>query len=239
MGLLDNLLRRFGYVKIARYGLTVAPNGNIVPIAALALPPPAPMGWRAQTGDAMPLPAPDWTREAWAPPAPQPFVQPSVQPFAQPFVQPTPPAPRAAVSPPPLPQPAQAEQTDGEGDWEWKLAMARAKAREDETQVIPKAGQIATMQPTAPPPAAPPRQRLARATTPPQAPFRARPLGARSNYRPSRLPGVGGRPSDRPLARPALASPTGLGEDTQVDTKRAPAASGGALPRFTDRFAVG
>jgi hypothetical protein len=250
MGLLDKLFLRLGYVKIERYGLTLAPNGHIVPMTQMVAAPAA--TWRAPTGDGMPLPAPEVTKESF--PMPRMFATPPPPPIAA--IQPMNPqqrmlspypaaiAPAASAAMPAAAAPAQANETEaepeeGSGEWEWKLAMARAKAREDITQVIPQHGQMQAMQRPQPAPA--PRQRAARGSQPPRAPIATPPRPPVGRFaRPPGLPGVAPRPSDRPLGAPAAAPVRrrrSLGDDTKVDARPAPANRGGDLPRFTSRFA--
>ncbi len=226
MSFLESLFRRFGYIKIERYGLTLAPNGHIVPMTSMG-----PEPWQSHDGLSMPLAAPP--SEETLRRAPTPYPPPihagptepprSVAPPPVPAAASPGPAPAAATQPTPVPvvaagsgpqQRAASESDDeDEGDWEWKLAMARAKAREDITQIIPKSQQAAAAPPPLrrPPrstPPAPPMRRAARATAAPRAP---RPLHPR-------LPGLPRRPSDQPLGRP-------LGEETQVDARAARAFS--------------
>lgn len=147
MPAISNLLARFGYVKLAPYGLVLTAEGRIMSLrpailddglggrivgwpdgdlAAMEL-----QKWEPARPASLPAPA---TRVAALPP-PIPRIA-----FPKPAAVIAPAAPVAATSAPVLPTPGVAEvgQVD-EDEWEWEIALARARVAADEAELAAKA----------------------------------------------------------------------------------------------------
>jgi hypothetical protein len=126
MPAISNLLARFGFVKLARYGLVLTPEGRIMSLRPAILEDGLGgriVGWPDGDLAAMEL-------QKWEP--------------ALPAKQPAP-ATRVAAAPPPIPAPkavpapvvAEAPQVD-EDEWEWEIALARARAATEEAKAVPR-----------------------------------------------------------------------------------------------------
>ena len=164
MPALDSLLKRFGFVRIARYGLVLTPEGRIMSLRPAVLEDGLGgriVGWPDGDLAAMEL-------QKWEParPAPLPAVATrlAVRPPAIPLPKPAPvaapkPAPIAApvAAPVVVPAPVLAEpaQVD-EDEWEWTIALARARAAAEESEQAAASVRRARLD-TIPPPAAQPK----------------------------------------------------------------------------------
>ena len=164
MGAFDNLLRRWGYVRLDRFGLVLTPEDRVVSTRPLVLDDGSGariVGWTDHDLAAMQLPR-------WDPlqPAPLPAVAPraAVAPprIAQPIAPPPPvPPPRPAVVMPaaPAPEPEPVVPVEEDDDWEWVIAIARARAAAEE-QEITFTEPHPVVAPPPPPPAPPQRSRV-------------------------------------------------------------------------------
>lgn len=142
MPAIDRLLRRFGFVKLSRYGLVLTPEGRIMSLRPAVLEDGLGgriVGWSDGDLAAMEL-------QKWEParPAPVPAV---ATRLAIPVVMPR----LAAVAPAP--------QVD-EDEWEWEIALARARVASEEPAPVVRRARLDTI----PPPAA----TLAVVTIPPK-----------------------------------------------------------------------
>jgi hypothetical protein len=160
MPALDSLMKRFGFVRLARYGLVLTPEGRIMSLRPAVLDDGLGgrvVGW--QHGDlaamelqrwepARPAPAPVRAvadRVAVIPPVPP---RPPVARVAPVAIIPERAAPMAAIAAPvsaPLPivpavEVASAPQVE-EDDWEWTIALARARAAADDGDTAAEAVQ--------------------------------------------------------------------------------------------------
>jgi hypothetical protein len=159
MGAIDNFLRRFGFVKLDRYGLVHTPDDRIVStrptvlddglggkivgwresdLAAMELETWVAMGTAEPKRKPQPLPAPPLARPA----RPLPGVSPA--PLA---VAPVPaPVPVAVAVPAPVPVPVPPqvalEPKVEEDDWEWEIAGARARAEAADSEVTAAAAPL-------------------------------------------------------------------------------------------------
>lgn len=147
MSFIAAILNRFGYVKLARYGLSVGPDGQVRTIGTHGALPAA--AWQSHDGRPLPL-SPEWGGIAdWAPPPPAPVSfapnaprsrRPSAlrRPGSASETAPTnllrghvEPA-AASVSPDveaaAAPSSSAAPRTPEDEEWEWNLALARARA---------------------------------------------------------------------------------------------------------------
>jgi hypothetical protein len=149
MPALENLMKRFGFVKLARHGLVLTPEGRIMSLRPAILDDGLGgriVGWPEDDLAAMEL-------QKWEP----------ARPASKPAV-----ATRLAVSPPPIPLPkppprvasvvaapvvAQAPQVD-EDEWEWEIALARARAAAEESEQAAASVRTRARLDTIPPPAA-------------------------------------------------------------------------------------
>jgi hypothetical protein len=123
MPAISNLLARFGYVKLARYGLVLTPEGRIMSLRPAVLEDGLGgriVGWPDGDLAAMEL-------QKWEPARPARLPEPAT---------------RVAALPPPIPAPkrvaavpavAEAPQVD-EDEWEWEIALARARVAADEVE---------------------------------------------------------------------------------------------------------
>jgi len=157
MPAIDQLMKRLGFVKIARYGLVLTPEGRIMSLRPVVLDDGLGgriVGWPDGDLAAMEL-------QKWEP----------ARPASKPAV-----ATRLAVPPPPIPlkpmvisQPVQiapipvlapvaaapvvapAPQVE-EDEWEWEIALARARAAAEEVEQAAAALRPRTRSNTVPPP---------------------------------------------------------------------------------------
>ncbi|HVV82424.1 MAG TPA: hypothetical protein VHE35_05065, partial [Kofleriaceae bacterium] len=205
MSLLDGLLARAGYVKLSRYGLGLAPDGRIVPLAPMSAAPvaqalvPAQPTWA--TAPAATPTAADWHRAAPVrTPAP---ATPSATDWHRAAPLPTP-APDEPMGPRKLPaviiddgpeegdddadDDADDDQGGDEEEWLRQVAAAKARIAAEEAQASPRVAK----------PAAPPSpSRTARAGTDP-----ARDALAARLPPPARAASSSGQPA-RPPAPPS------------------------------------
>jgi len=208
MPAIDNLLKRLGFVRLARYGLVLTPEGRIMSLRPAVLDDGLGgriVGWPDGDLAAMEL-------QKWEP----------ARPAAKPAV-----ATRLAVAPPPIPMPkpvavtpatpvpvavvAQPPQVE-EDDWEWEIALARARvaAEESEQAAASVRAPRARLQ-TIPPPVAAPK--LAVVQIPPIDEERTSPSLELVRERPLASPiGVRKQPTmpvaTLPPPRPGTAPPT-------------------------------
>lgn len=161
----DALLKRFGFVKLSRYGLVLTSEGRIMSLRPAILDDGLGgriVGWRDGDLAAMEL-------QKWEParPAAKPGVATRLAVTPPPRPMPKPAlvvAPAAPVAVPPLPQVAQAPQVE-EDDWEWEIAYARARVAAEEQATAQARAPRARLD-TIPPP----QPKLAVVTIPPRAP---------------------------------------------------------------------
>ena len=172
MPALANLMKRFGFVQLSRYGLVLTPEGRIMSLRPAVLDDGLGgriVGWTDGDLAAMEL-------QKWEParPAPKPAV-----------------ATRLAITPPPLPLPkpaplpapvvvpapvvAQPAQVD-EDEWEWEIALARARVAAEESEQAAASVRPRARLETIPPPVA---QKLAVVKIPPKQPTQQLPVVAK------------------------------------------------------------
>lgn len=168
MPAIDNLLKRWGFVRLSRYGLVLTPEGRIMSLRPAVLDDGMRgriVGWQDDDLAAMEL-------EKWEParPAPQRAVASRVASAPPPLAPLVRPVPSVAIPPvfvmsPPISIPdisalpsqvAPAAEVD-EDEWEWTIALARARAAADEVEVARAAATTPTpprrtRQDTVPPP---------------------------------------------------------------------------------------
>jgi hypothetical protein len=161
MPAIDNLLKRLGFVRLARYGLVLTPEGRIMSLRPAVLEDGLGgriVGW--PDGDLAAMELQKW--EPARPAAPQAVatrlaVAPPPRPMPKPAVVVAPAAPIAAVSRPvtvvAAPPVAQAPQVD-EDDWEWTIALARARVVAEESEQAAASVRTRARLDTIPPPAA-------------------------------------------------------------------------------------
>jgi hypothetical protein len=157
MGAFESLMKRLGYVKLSQYGLVLAPDGRVIPLASEAEP-----TWDSPRLAPVALP--------FAPTVPQPARPRAAPPPAPPPVPVAPPV-TAALAPAPVVE---------EDEWEWEIAVARARAAaEGPTVAVPRAAAPRVTQPrvaAAPVKAAPPLAPRAPAKPTPAPPLAAQPV---------------------------------------------------------------
>lgn len=149
MAVFRDLLRRWGFVKLERYGLVVTPDDRIVSTRPAALNDGAGgriVGWR-DDDLAMAELAP-WRPDQAPRPAPRPAPEPAAHAPAQgPMQFPAmPPIVRVEVA---------AEAPVDEDDWEWTIALARARAAAEEPETVAPVPPSPAPQSAVPPAAAP------------------------------------------------------------------------------------
>ena len=130
MPAIDNLLKRLGFVKLARYGLVLTPEGRIMSLRPAVLEDGLGgkiVGWPDGDLAAMEL-------EKWEParPAAKPAVATRLAVAPPPIPLPKPPV-MAPVAPAPVAVVAQPPQVE-EDDWEWEIALARARVAAEESE---------------------------------------------------------------------------------------------------------
>ena len=180
MPALDSLLKRLGFVRIARYGLVLTPEGRIMSLRPAVLDDGLGgriVGWPDGDLAAMEL-------QKWEParPAPMPAVATRLA-ITPPPIPRLKPAPVAAPVVVPAPVVAAAPQVE-EDEWEWEIALARARAAAEESEQAAASVRRARLD-TIPPPAVQPK--LAVVTIPPRVPTE---------------PAIQRIPAERPLATP-------------------------------------
>ena len=171
MPAIDTLLKRFGFVKLARYGLVLTPEGRIMSLRPAVLEDGLGgriVGW--PDGDLAAMELQKW--EPARPASPQ-AVATRLAVAPPPMLMPKPAAiiaPAAPIAPPPKPLAvvaaavvAQAPQVD-EDDWEWTIALARARVSAEESEQAAASVRTRARLDTIPPPAS---QRLAVVRIPP------------------------------------------------------------------------
>lgn len=127
MSAIDSVLKRFGFIKLSRYGLVLTPEGRIMSLRPAVLDDGLGsriVGWADGDLAAMDL-------EKWEParPAPQ-------RAMASRVAMPAMPKPAVVIAPA-APAVAPAPQVE-EDEWEWEIALAHARAAaEDEKAVAP------------------------------------------------------------------------------------------------------
>ncbi len=136
-------MKRFGFVKLARYGLVLTPEGRIMSLRPALLEDGFGgriVGWR--DGDLAAMELPRWER--WEPARPAAnqaaatrVAMPALRPSAR-SMSTLPGMPPITVSAPavsPIPRKvAEAPQVE-EDDWEWTIALARARASAEESEL--------------------------------------------------------------------------------------------------------
>jgi hypothetical protein len=147
MAAIDSLLKRFGFVKLARYGLVLTPEGRIMSLRPAVLEDGLGgriVGWPDGDLAAMEL-------QEWEPARPAPAsavatrlaVAPRLMPMPKPAIVIAPAAPAVAPAP----------QVD-EDDWEWEIALARARVAAEESEMVAAPQVRRARLDTIPPPAA-------------------------------------------------------------------------------------
>lgn len=147
MPVIQNLMKRMGFVKLSRFGLVLTPDGRILSMRPSVLDDGIGgriVGW--EDGDlaaaelqkwepARPAPAQAVApRLAMPPPLPVRTTQPAPV-VAKPAPTPAPPVVIVPVAPPvvkPAPASVAPEPVEVEDDWEWTIAIARARAAAEE-----------------------------------------------------------------------------------------------------------
>jgi hypothetical protein len=158
MPAIDSLLKRFGFVKLSRYGLVLTPEGRIMSLRPAVLDDGLGariVGWPDGDLAAMEL-------QKWEParPAPAAAVATRLAVAPRPMPMPKP----AVVIAPAAPVVAMAAGVD-EDDWEWEIALARARVAAEESDMVAAPQVRRARLDTIPPPAA----KLAVVTIPPKA----------------------------------------------------------------------
>ena len=156
MAAMDTLLKRWGFVRISRYGLVLTPEGRIISLRPAMLDDGLGsriVGWQDHDLVAMELPRWEPARPA-APPAVANRIA----------IPPRLPAPLQVMPAPMMPAPivvaAVAQPVEvAEDEWEWEIALARARVAEDDVEVMravptPMPAPRRTRQDTVPPPLA-------------------------------------------------------------------------------------
>jgi hypothetical protein len=257
MGAIDNLLRRWGFVRVDRFGLILTPDDRVVSTRQHVLDDGLGgkiVGWL--DGDLAAMELQPWGAPRAAAPAPAPVprlasVMRVVAPPPPPRVTaPMPvvmaPPPPVVLAPPPapaiVPPPPVADEPDLEEDeWEWEIAMARVRALakqeaadrdRDVVTVLEKPEPIAAPEPVARPLAA---SRPQAVTRPPLKPApRAHPITRQLHSTGKTVIPVPSLPvaSDVTAVRPLTRAPRGT--NRVEDTIRTHAAS----PANEDRTAT-
>jgi len=186
MAAIENLMKRWGFVRLSRYGLVLTPEGRIMSLRPEVLDDGLGgkiVGWGDQDLAAAELArweAPAATKAVAIPvamPNPKavrvspPVAASTISPLIQPRVAP-PAIPAAAVRPvPPViaaPHVAPAAEPE-EDEWEWEIALARARAASEEAVIVarPSRSSRRMRADTVPPPAFLP-SKTAMGVAPPQ-----------------------------------------------------------------------
>jgi hypothetical protein len=144
MPAIENLLKRWGFVRLSRYGLVLTPEGRIMSLRPAVLDDGMGgriVGWRDRD-----LAAAELSRWEPARPAPQkavastvathvrvspPIAARTIAPLAPPAPAPVIPAPAAAAAGNLAIYVAPAEEPE-EDEWEWEIALARARVAAEE-----------------------------------------------------------------------------------------------------------
>src|SRR5688500_5093341 len=129
MPAITNLMKRLGFVRLARYGLILTPEGRIMSLRPAVLDDGLGgriVGWSDGDLAAMEL-------QKWEParPAPASAVATRLAVAPRPMPMPKP----AIVIAPAAPAVAPAPQVD-EDDWEWEIALARARVAGEESEMV-------------------------------------------------------------------------------------------------------
>jgi hypothetical protein len=207
MPAIDSLLARFGFARLARYGLVLTPEGRIMSLRPAVLEDGLGgriVGWPDGDLAAMEL-------QKWEPARPAPrdaaatrLAVPVTRPIAPPMM------PKPAIVVAPAAAVAPAPQVD-EDEWEWEIALARARVTSDESEQMAAPIRRARLD-TIPPPSAP---KLAVLTIPPRAePPKPEPVVAAKKTQPlaavalAPKPVAVSMPTPTPQARPGTAPPT-------------------------------
>ena len=130
MPAIDHLLKRLGFVRIARYGLVLTPEGRIMSLRPAILDDGLGgriVGW--PDGDLAAMELAKWEP---ARPAPQTAVATRLAITPPPIPRPVP-LPVPVVTPAAAPIVAQPPQVD-EDEWEWEIALARARVAAEEVE---------------------------------------------------------------------------------------------------------
>jgi hypothetical protein len=211
MPAIDRLLKRWGFVKLSRYGLVLTPEERIMSLRSTILDDGLGgrvVGW--QDGDLAAAELRAWESASSAPPRPVApvMMRPAPAPVAAAPAPAHAPAPRAAVTVAPMAAPQAPVEED---EWEWAVVMARARAAAEEAE---EAARIATAK--APTPSRPTTLVTPASTRPTPSPIvpRAtdamsplRPAPASTRTRPFPAPPLSeGTPPSRPALSPADAS---------------------------------
>lgn len=145
MPAIHHLMKRFGFVRLDRYGLVLTPEGRIMSLRPAVLDDGLGgkiVGW--QEGDLATM-----ELEPWEPY--RPAAQRAVASRVAITMLPTPiPAAPVAVAVPVAPEPVV-----DEDEWEWEIALARARVAADEVQATIVAAPPRRTKPTPPPIPAP------------------------------------------------------------------------------------
>jgi hypothetical protein len=182
MPALANLMKRFGFVQLSRYGLVLTPEGRIMSLRPAVLDDGLGgriVGWPDGDLAAMEL-------QKWEParPAPKPAVATRLAITPPPIPLPKP-APIAAPAVVPAPVVAQAPQVD-EDDWEWEIALARARVAAEESELAAASVRAPRARlETIPPPVV---QKLAVVKIPPKQPTQQLPVVVKPPSRPGTAP---------------------------------------------------
>ncbi len=195
----DRLLRRWGFVKLSRYGLVLTPEDRVLSLRPQILDDGVGgriVGWQDDDLAAIELKPWDPSQgqhaavHVVAPLAPTPAVRPAA-PVAKPVAAPAP-APAPVAAPAPAPKPVAPQPQVEEDDWEWEISLARARAAAEEAEAAALA----------------PAARPAPVPMPAPAPAPVRPIALVTPTR-SPTPATGRPVSPEPArpARPVAAAP--------------------------------
>src|SRR5688572_15819602 len=134
MSAIDSLLKRLGFVRIAKYGLVLTPEGRIMSLRPTILDDGLGgriVGWPDGDLAAMEL-------QKWEPARPAPIRAVATRLAAAPPPIPRVPTPMPKVAmtvAPAAPAPVVAEPPQvEEDDWEWEIALARARVAAEEAE---------------------------------------------------------------------------------------------------------
>jgi hypothetical protein len=210
MGAIHNLLERFGYVKLGRYGLLLTPDGRILSQRPAVLDDGGGnkiVGWQDDDLAAMEL-------EKWEPPRPARkkarvamATAPTVPAPARPMLPQVAAvvAPRlpgvAPVAAPTISQRVEAAEEPGDDDWEWTIAVARARAAAEEAEKAAAQSQFVKPEPTVETSAPRPVTKPAPVAAKPVARQTTAPIGS-PVAKPAPLPKVSNFFQDAPKTQP-------------------------------------
>jgi len=197
MAAIQNLLERFGFVKLNRYGLVLTPEGRILSMRPAVMDDG--LGGRVVGWQDSDLVATELAR--WEPAKPAAVTRVATRPLAPPPI----PAPRITAAVPVVPaisaMPVAPKAEEPEDDWEWTIALARARAAAEEVELA------------AAPLARPAPRRTRQDTVPPPPVMRTQPMAgprrleAATIAAPSALPKVDGPRRLEAVALPRASSP--------------------------------